>query len=138
MDAFRGQISTAGRGGVNLSYEIGVEVAASSALLPVATIPLLTTGTILIRALWASAGAGRQGLLLQGGGDNLGGEVEELTEVDDSLVGEVPIVPLPTKLLPDVSAGTQGLHGLDDLEVGDLKVVVLGGIEILGGDEDSL
>ena len=138
MDAFRGQISTAGRGGVNLSYEIGVEVAASSALLPVATIPLLTTRTILIRALRASAGARRQGLLLQGGGDNLGGEVEELAEVDDSLVGEVPIVPLPAKLLPDVPTGTQGLHGLDDLEVGDLKVVVLGGIEILVGDEDSL
>jgi len=39
----------------------------------------------------------------------------------------------------DVTPGVQGLHGLDDLEVGDLGKVGVGRkVEVLSGDHDSL
>lgn len=72
-------------------------------------------------------------------GHNLRGEVQELAEVGETLVGEGVVVPLPRELGLDVALGGEGLHGLDDLEVADLgQVGVRGTVKVLGGDKDTL
>ena len=64
----------------------------------------------------AGAGSGLPGSLsLQGGGDNLWGQVEIVTQVLDTLVGQAPVVMPPGKLLLHVAARLQGSQGLDDL-----------------------
>ena len=121
------------------AYEFGLEVSPDTFLLPVTSLPVLeATGAVLIRALGAASGALGQGLLLKGGGDNLDGEVEVLAKVLNALVGDVPVVPLPAELLLDVAAGAEGLHGLDHLKVGNVKSVVLLGVEVLEGNEDTV
>ena len=121
------------------TYEFGLEVSPDTFLLPVTSLPVLeATGAVLVRALGAASGALGQGLLLKGGGDNLDGEVEVLAKVLNALVGDVPVVPLPAELLLDVAAGAEGLHGLDHLKVGNVKSVVLLGVEVLEGNEDTV
>lgn len=71
-------------------------------------------------------------------GNNLGGDVEVLSEVGETLVGEGVVVPLPRELGLDESLGGEGLHGLDNLEVSDGHVGVLGSVKVLGSDEDTL
>ena len=71
-------------------------------------------------------------------GNNLGRNVEVFSEVGESLIGEGVVVPLPRELGLDESLGGKGLHGLDDLEVSDGHVGVLGSVEILGSNEDTL
>jgi len=72
-------------------------------------------------------------------GDDLAGEVEELSEVVQTLGGEGVVVPLPRELGLDVSLGSQGLHGLDDLQVSDLGEVGVGrSVKVLFGDHDAL
>jgi len=72
-------------------------------------------------------------------GHNLGGEVEPLAEVGETLVGEGVVVPLPRELGLDESLGSEGLHALDDLEVSDAGEVRVGReVEVLGGDKDTL
>lgn len=61
----------------------------------------------------------RAGLATQGGGHDLWGEVEEVSQVLDALVGEVPVEVAPGKLLLDVPARLQGLQNRK-------KVVCLG------------
>jgi len=51
----------------------------------------------------------RAGLAAQGGGHNLRGKVEEVSQVLDTLVGEVPIEMTPGKLLLDIPTGLQRL-----------------------------
>jgi hypothetical protein len=71
-------------------------------------------------------------------GNDLGGDVEVLSEVGETLVGEGVVVPLPRELGLDESLGGEGLHSLDDLEVSDSHVGVLGSVKVLGSDEDTL
>ena len=79
------------------------------------------------------------GSLLLSVGDNGLREVEVGAEVGDTLSGEVPVVPAPVEGLPDVATAVEGLHEADELAVGDLgDEVVLGGKEVLLGDEDTL
>jgi hypothetical protein len=92
------------------------------------------------------AGASRAlGLLLEGRRDDLRREVEVLAEVLDTLVGEVPVEPLPVEGLADVATGLHGVHELDDLEVADDDGLAIGVVaevlvdkEILGGADDAL
>ena len=49
-------------------------------------------------------------LPLEGGGDDLCGEVEVVPEVLDALVGQVPVVSPPRELLLHVPARLQGLE----------------------------
>lgn len=71
--------------------------------------------------------------------NNLRGEVEELSEVGKTLLGESVVVPLPRELSLDVALGVEGLHGLDNLEVSDSREVRVGGaVEVLGGNENTL
>ena len=55
------------------------------------------------RGVWAS-------LATQSCGHDLWGEVEEVSQVLDALVGEVPVEVAPGELLLDVSARLQGLR----------------------------
>lgn len=52
----------------------------------------------------------RAGLAAQGGGHDLWGKVEEVSQVLDTLVGEVPVEVTPGKLLLDIPTGLQGLE----------------------------
>ena len=45
---------------------------------------------------------------------------------------------MPRELGLDESLGSEGLHGLDDFEVSDGHVGVLGSVEVLGSNEDTL
>lgn len=58
-----------------------------------------------------------------GGGDDLGGEVEPLAEVVETLGGEGVVVVLPRELGLDVAARGQRLASLDDIEVADTGLV---------------
>jgi len=61
-------------------------------------------------------GPGLSGSLsLEGGGDNLRGQVEVIPQVLDTLVGEAPVIMSPGELLLDIAAGLEGGQGLDDL-----------------------
>merc|ERR1719341_1007471 len=81
---------------------------------------MVTLG-VVSTSTWAGRCSGSSGLPgclpLQGGGHNLWGQVEVVTEVLDTLVGQVPVVMSPCKLL---------LLG------------VLGGVEVLLGNHHSL
>ena len=53
----------------------------------------------------------RAGLAAQGGGHNLRGKVEEVSQVLDTLIGKVPVEVTPGELLLDIPTGLQGLEG---------------------------
>lgn len=102
-------------------------LAAPVAALPVATVATATAAEPPLAALLAAehaTGRGVRPLLLDvGGRDNLGGEVEPLPEVVETLGGEGVVVVLPRELGLDVAARGQGLAGLDDEEVADTGLV---------------
>lgn len=52
----------------------------------------------------------RAGLAAQGGGHNLRGKVEEVSQVLDTFIGQVPVEVTPGKLLLDIPTGLQGLQ----------------------------
>lgn len=52
----------------------------------------------------------RAGLAAQGGRHNLRGKVEEVSQVLDTLIGQVPVKMAPGKLLLDIPTGLQGLE----------------------------
>ena len=89
-----------------------------------------TTGTTADGSLWSSWS-------LVGGWDDLSWEVQVLSEVLETLVGEGVVVPLPAELGVDEALGGQALHSLDDVEVSDLQLWVLD-FEVLGGDENAV
>lgn len=53
----------------------------------------------------------RAGLATQGSWHNLRGKVEEVSQVLDTLIGEVPVEMTPGKLLLDIPTGLQRLQG---------------------------
>lgn len=63
-------------------------------------------------AAWGSVAAS---LLDVGGRDNFGGEMQPFAEVVETFGGQGVVVVLPRELGLEVSAGSQGLAGLDDL-----------------------
>lgn len=76
------------------------------------------TGTTLATLLTTEhATRGSVGTLLLdvGSGDNLGGKVQPLAEVVQTLGGEGVVVVLPRELGLDEAPGVQGLASLDDL-----------------------
>jgi hypothetical protein len=72
-------------------------------------------------------------LLDVGGRDNLGGEVQPLPEVVETLGGQGVVVVLPRELGLDVAARGQGLASLDDEQVADAGLV--GGLIAAGRNE---
>merc|ERR1712124_99355 len=105
---------------------LATEVTASLAAITPAAFAAGSTGVTL-----HTTGRRARGLL-EGVGDHLLGEVQVRTEVLDTLVGEVPVVPLPAELLSDVPAGLQGSQQLNDVNVldGELLVSVLGFVAV--------
>lgn len=71
-------------------------------------------------------------------GHDLGGQVEPLAQVVETLGGEGVVVVLPRELGLDVAARGERLAGLDHVEVLGVDVVVLGEVEVLLGDEYTL
>ena len=61
-----------------------------------------------------------------------------LAEVVNALGGEDVVVPLPGELGLHETLGGEALHGLDDLEVGDIELFVLRRVVVLLGDQDTL
>jgi hypothetical protein len=61
-----------------------------------------------------------------------------LAEVVNTLVGKRVVVVLPRELGLDVTAGGQGLHSLNDLQVRDINVLVLGEVVVLGGNQNTV
>lgn len=97
-------------------------------------------GTTLTLAL-AEHAAGRSvgALLLDvGSGNDLGGEVKPFAEVVETLGGQSVVVVLPRELGLDIAAGGERLASLDDEQVLDVDIGVLGEVEVLGGDEHAL
>jgi hypothetical protein len=64
--------------------------------------------------------------------------VKVFTEIIDTLIGEGIVVPLPRELGLDKTLGGQGLHGLDNLEVRNIKFGVLGKVIVLGGAQGTV
>lgn len=73
-----------------------------------------------------------------GGGDDLGGEVQPLAQVVETLGGEGVVVVLPRELGLDVAARRQRLQRLDDEQVLRVNIRVLGQVVVLLGDEHAL
>jgi len=120
------------------TLELGVErLTGTNVLLEslaVAVLAALVAGLALLVAT-ERAGLLGKSLLLEGGGDDVGGEVEEATEVLDALFfyskwvtfdsvcggrasyvsGQVVVVVLPVELLSDKATRLEGLASTDDL-----------------------
>lgn len=64
--------------------------------------------------------------------------MEVLTQVLNTGIGQGVVVVLPRELGLDELLGVQGLESLDDLQVGDIDLIVLGGVEVLLGDQDTI
>lgn len=111
---------------------------------PVLAVTTVTTGGAVSAVGTGTATVARRTALGTGGlhvglGHDLRGQVEELAEVGETLVGEGVVVVLPGELGLDVALGGERLHGLDHLEVSDGgEVRVRGAVEVLGRDEDTL
>ena len=61
-----------------------------------------------------------------------------LAEVLDTLGGEDVVVPLPGELSLHETLGRKALHGLDDLEVGNIEFFVLRRVVVLLGYQNTL
>merc|ERR1719422_1983858 len=95
--------------------------------------------SLLVRSVLATT-AGSLGTLLtlEGGWHDLWGEMEEVTEVLDSLVAEVPVVVAPGELLVNKTARLQGLAGLGDMQVWYVDIGVLSQMKIFLSHHDAL
>lgn len=56
----------------------------------------------------------------------------------NTVVGQVPVVVPPCERLPNVFLRLEGLHQLDNLQIRDIDLGVLGGVEVLFRVQDSL
>lgn len=77
-------------------------------------------------------------LLDVGRRDNLSREMEPLAEVVKTLGGEGVVVVLPRELGLEVTTRSERLAGLDHVEVLGVNLVVLRGIVVLLGHQDTL
>lgn len=77
-------------------------------------------------------------LLDVSGRNDFSGKVKPFAKVVQTLGSESVVVVLPGELSLDVAAGSEGLAGLDDVEVLRVNVVVLREVVVLLGDEDTL
>jgi len=59
--------------------------------------------------------------------------VEVVTKVLNTLVGKIPIIPLPAEVLSNVATGLERLSELQNIEVGDIDSLVLGEGLVLPG-----
>lgn len=91
-----------------------------------------------MRSITSTARSSGAGSLLESSGNNLGRKVKELAKVVNTLVGEGVVVVLPRELGLDIATRSQRLHSLDDLEVGDINILVLGEVVVLRGDQDTI
>merc|ERR1719222_65275 len=88
---------------------------------------------------WPGGRVARRFLVFHGGGNNLAGEVKEVTQIPGALVGEVPVVMSPCELFSHKPLGMKALHGLDHVKVGHLlELGMLGSVEILLSNHNSL
>jgi hypothetical protein len=110
----------------------------SPSVLPVSTSRSLVGTLSSLTTSVSGRSSSRSSGLHVGLGNNLGRNVEVFSEVGETLIGEGVVVPLPRELGLDESLGGEGLHGLDNLEVSDGHVGVLGSVEVLGSNEDTL
>ena len=60
------------------------------------------------------------------------------TEIVNTLISEGIVVPLPRELGLDKTLGGQRLHDLDDFEVRDVEIGVLGKVVILRSDKGTI
>jgi hypothetical protein len=136
-----GSLTTATTATTETATELRSELARSTTLLTLtsvtASVTTLTVATVttataaestsaLTTALLThhATGRGMRPLLLDvGSGNDLGGEVEPLPEVVETLGGEGVVVVLPRELGLDVAARGQGLERLDDIEVANAGLV---------------
>merc|ERR1719354_745243 len=77
-------------------------------------------------------------LPLEGGWHNLRGEVEVITEVLDTLVGQGVVVVPPGELLLQVSLRDKGLAGIHDMQVGYINLSMFWCVWILLANQHSL
>jgi hypothetical protein len=77
-------------------------------------------------------------LLNVGSGNDLSGEVKPFAEVVETLGGQGVVVVLPRELGLDIAARVERLQSLDNEQVLGVDIGVLGKVEVLLGDEDTL
>lgn len=70
--------------------------------------------------------------------NDLGRQVKPFPEVVETLGGQGVVVVLPRELSLDIAAGVEGLSSLDDEQVLGVNIGVLGEVEVLLRDEDTL
>lgn len=117
-------------------------LAPSVTALAVATVTTTATAersSLTLALAEHAAGRSVRSLLLDvRGGNDLSREVEPFAEVVETLGGQGVVVILPRELSLDVAAGGERLAGLDDEEVLGVDIGVLGKVEVLRSDEDTL
>ena len=126
--------------GATLLALTGLTSAVSALAVAAATLRSAAKGTALALALTEHTAGRSVGALLLDvrGGNNLGGEVQPFAKVVETLGGQGVVVVLPRELGLDIAARGEGLASLDDEQVLDVDIGVLGEVEVLGGDEHAL
>ena len=76
--------------------------------------------------------------LLQGGWDNLSWQVQVVSQVLDTFVGQVPVVMLPSKSLGDIASRGERLKSLDDVQVWNGNLWVILWVEVFLGNNNAL
>lgn len=123
---------------VSSLVKLGGETARSRLLVGVAAVTVVEVAArSVLTGATATHGEG-PGLLLVSLRDNTRGKVKPLAEVLNTLVGEGVVVVLPRELGLDVASRGQRLHGLDDVEVLGVDVLMLRLVEVLLGDKNAL
>jgi hypothetical protein len=77
-------------------------------------------------------------LLDVGSRNDLSGEVKPFAKVVETLGGQGVVVVLPRELGLDIAARVERLQSLDDEQVLGVDIRVLGKVEVLLGDENTL
>ncbi len=135
------QFGVEATGGATLLALTGLTSAVSALAVAAVTTRSAAEGRTALALALAEHTAGRSvGALLLDvrGGNNLGGEVKPFAEVVETLGGQGVVVVLPRELGLDIAARGEGLASLDNEQVLDVDIGVLGEVEVLGGDEHAL